>query len=112
MTTCLLCPAVAVQDALCVPCGAKLWAALEVSKRKAEKTPNGIKLGEWYRARTAAMEALWEGCDEEPNYSMASDFLVLLEAAKAKRLADQRACAGCDRIVPRDEHKENCGRKT
>jgi hypothetical protein len=25
--TCLLCPSPAVQDCLCVPCGAKLWAA-------------------------------------------------------------------------------------
>jgi hypothetical protein len=27
MTTCLLCPSPAVAELLCVPCGAKLWAA-------------------------------------------------------------------------------------
>ena len=34
--TCLLCPAAAVQDALCVPCGAKLWAAKEWEERPAD----------------------------------------------------------------------------
>jgi hypothetical protein len=27
MTTCLLCPSPPIADLLCVPCGAKLWAA-------------------------------------------------------------------------------------
>jgi hypothetical protein len=96
---CLLCESPAVADCLCVPCGAKLWAALTVAQRKAEKTPSGTQYGDWYRERSAAMEALWEGCEDEPDYNKASAFLSRLEAARAARAALTPTCPECGRMV-------------
>ncbi len=106
--TCLLCPSPAVADALCVPCGAKLWAAKEwlygapdTFLRIAGKLAAGTLAPE----RVAALDCITSGAE-------AMDFLVSLEAAKALRLAQTKSCPECGRMVPRDEHKENCGRKT
>lgn len=110
MTHCLLCPSPAVADALCVPCGARLWAALTIALRSRETRPEGIKLGDWMALREQAMESFWPSSDSAPNFSAASGFITRLEAAKAARLRKEGACPECERTTPRDPHKTNCSK--
>lgn len=106
MIPCLLCPSPAEQDALCVPCGAKLWAAREWETNAANarallnaKEPlGGADTPRWMAV--AIMQHDWQR----------SDFLARLEAAKAARLRKEGACAECERILSRDPHKENCSK--
>ena len=89
MITCLLCPAAAVADALCVPCGAKLAAA-----KLWEKNPiafkAAVRLAELpletfavvHRERMAALRIITTERE-------APGFLAALESARAKRLADE-----------------------
>jgi len=86
---CLLCPAVAVADCLCVPCGAKLAAA-----KLWEKDPiafkAAVRLAELpletfavdNRERMAALRII--STERE-----AHDFLAALESARAKRLEEE-----------------------
>lgn len=111
--TCLLCPAPAVADALCVPCGAKLWAAEEW-----QKDPTLAAWHEYcaqYPVGNADVDLPKERRDalcEISTPSKASDFLAHLEAKKAARLADRRICHECERITSRDPHKPNCSKGT
>ena len=89
MITCLLCPAVAVADSLCVPCGAKLAAA-----KLWEKSPiafkAAVRLAELpletfavdNRERMAALRIITTERE-------ARGFLAALESARAKRLAEE-----------------------
>ena len=82
MITCLLCPAVAVADSLCVLDGARLWCALEW-----EKDPEGMANKRDY----PPAEVLYAPCRAEAlKYmrmpSAAKSFLAALESKRAKRL--------------------------
>lgn len=89
--TCLLCPAIAVADRLCVPCGAKRWWAdivtIIVRERPAlalvdfGSMVNGPKSLDDVE-RFNASKAL-------PTIDACHDFLAALESARANRLADE-----------------------
>lgn len=116
---CLLCPAVAVADSLCVPCGAKLWAAKEWHSRPThmqtllfvEGMECAVCRGECTCPLPNGFEERARAIQEINTPSQASDFLAHLEARKALRLRESSVCSGCERIVPRDNHKEDCRRK-
>ena len=94
MIPCLLCPAVAVQDALCVPCGAKLWAAESWTKNEenARRYQNAVK----------AMEAaLINVTHTERTKAILTHIRTPLEAHMF--LVDYHAAMA--------EHGKNCGRK-
>ena len=104
MSPCLLCPSPAVADELCVPCGAKLWAAENIiamlDNGGLPDKPDPSREPE----RAAAMAHFGGAAD------LADDFLARIEAAKVARLRKEGACPECERITPRDPHKENCSK--
>lgn len=70
---CLLCPAIAVADCLCVPCGAKLWASRWfVLMSEAANIPE-----EWQTERVKALREI-----ATPN--VARNFMQRLDAARAE----------------------------
>lgn len=84
---CLLCPSPAVADCLCVPCGAKLWAARlwnEDPHAAAEclrtPPPAKTKWGTIFTEHTMALADMVNG-------ERAAVFLTRLESAKAERAA-------------------------
>jgi hypothetical protein len=94
-TTCLLCPAPAVADGLCVDDGARLWAArfwfndpgaATWAARHAAGKVDASPPAEWERIR--ALQAL-------PTYAAATAFLDRYEAAKAAHAAAPLCSRGC-----------------
>jgi hypothetical protein len=95
MTPCLLCPSPVVADGLCVPCGAKKWAArfwisdpgaATLAARHAASKVDASPPAEWYR--TKALQAL-------PTQVAALAFLARLEAARKAREAAPLCSRGC-----------------
>lgn len=83
MTTCLLCPSPAVADSLCVPCGARLWAA----RVRAEpcRLPDLLALFEEGQAGDERSKALVEISTAQAGQA----FLAHLKAKRAERAAKE-----------------------
>jgi hypothetical protein len=82
VTTCLLCPSPVVADGLCVPCGARLWAA-ELWDRDPWNVPS--------QSETSRQNAI-----QELNTPYAARaFLDRLEAARKARAAAPLCSRGC-----------------
>jgi hypothetical protein len=90
MTTCLLCSSPAVADGLCVPCGAKLWAARlwQCDMSAARARVNGARASAHVDTREAAV------CEIDGPLQ-ASTFLAEYESAKAARAATPLCSCGC-----------------
>jgi hypothetical protein len=95
--TCLLCDLPAVADLLCVPCGAKLWAAEMIALLDvAAQAPK-----EWQEARAKALQELGGPAG-------ARLFLLLHSIARSNHVAKSQGCVECGELVPRDDHKPTC----
>jgi hypothetical protein len=78
---CLLCPSPAVADSLCVPCGAKLWAAKEW-----EKDPEGMANKRDYPpAEVLYVPQRAEALKYMRTPSAACNFLAALESCRLQR---------------------------
>jgi len=105
---CLLCDNDAVQDGLCVPDGAKLWAATEWAN-----FPEDARI---YQQMVQTLDVVNPDHVERAIAIVnsvrspveAHEFLATFHAAKAKQVAEQPGCKECGRLVPRDEHKPTC----
>jgi hypothetical protein len=95
MTPCLLCPSPVVADGLCVPCGAKLWAAQEIQKDPSVARELGggrvVSNGPGAPAWQSRLDALWELSTPQA----ARAFLDKLEAARKARAAAPLCPDGC-----------------
>lgn len=104
MTTCLLCPSPVVADSLCVPCGAKKWAAWMLLNRPSDVAfmlANPVPT-EWLKPEHSARP---DALRKLTTVDTARAFLNRLEAARKARDAAPLCSRGCvsheDLVTPR-----------
>jgi hypothetical protein len=92
MTTCLLCPSPVVADGLCVPCGAKKWAA---GARSSYPEAARAALIEHDLGHCKMPDARASALRELRTFADADAFLGQLHAARKARAAAPLCQRGC-----------------
>jgi hypothetical protein len=96
--TCLLCPAVAVADSLCVPCGAKLWVSLRYENEYTETCDERSRIiqGRFdYHPALKERENAMRELDGKAAFQFGARYCHALQIWKAKK-AERAAMEGVE----------------